>query len=311
MPSFRLLFILPLLLASCLVVRMNPRSRAEPRSDLGVRANVERHVRALAFPRNVVHRESYREAFDYICEQWSQQGYEAQAEYVAPFAENIVAELAGGPEIVLVGAHYDSFCDSPGADDNASAVAAMLEVSGLLAGQSYERTVRFVAFANEEPPYFQRAGMGSPVHAAGARRRGEELAAVLVLESLGYYSDERGSQQWPRPFGLVFPRRASFLAVIGDMGSARQVRRVTRALRRHSPVPTVGGSVPAWIKGVDWSDHWSFWQQGYDAVMVTDMPVFRNPNYHRVTDMPDTLDYDALAGFTLGLAEVVAELASD
>ena len=296
--------------AGCMVVQMRPRTEVDTPADAAVRAHVEAHVRALGGPRNVLFPEAYAAATAYVEGQLEGLGYDVTRERVG-MADNVAAELPGGPGIVLLGAHYDSCGDAPGADDNASGVAAMLEVARLLAGRRLAHTVRFVAWANEEPPFFQRDGMGSRAAAAHTRARGDDLVAVLALDSVGYYDDAPGSQQWPMGLGALFPNRADFINVVSRTSSGAQVVRVASALRRHSSVPVAAGAVPAFVTGVDWSDHWSYWQEGYDAVMITDMPPFRNPNYHERTDTPDTLDYDRLARLTVGLAGAIEELAGE
>jgi hypothetical protein len=303
----RLLAFLLLALPACaggLVVQMRPRAHGSAPADADLRARLEAHVRALAYPRNDAHPDGYAAAAAYLRAAWPN----ASPEPVGP-GDNWIHTLPGGPEVLVVGAHYDSCGDTPGADDNASGVAVMLEVARLLAGRTFPRTVRFVAFANEEPPYFQTALMGSLVHARNARERGDDIAMAISIESVGYFSDEPGSQRWPVGLGLLFTDRGDFLNVVGDLRSASAVRAVTAALREGS-LPIAGGAVPAAVPGVDWSDHWSFWQAGYPAVMVTDMPPFRNPHYHEPTDTPDKLDYDRLARFTAAMAAAVERLAA-
>lgn len=300
-----------LLLAGCaggLVVQMRPSAHGpDGPADAQVRANVEATVRALATPRNREHRDAYRRARQWIEEAWAKQGYA-----VAPESGNLVAELPGDTdEIVVLGAHYDSAHDAPGADDNASGVAAMLEVSRLLAGRRLHRTVRFYAWADEEPPCFQYACMGSLRSAALAKERGDVLTAVLALDSVGYYDDAPGSQAFPAPFGLFFPDRADFVAVVGDVRSGGLVRDVAGRLRAAGSLKVSAAATPAFVTGVDWSDHWSFWQHGWPAVMLTDMPPFRNPHYHEPSDLPDTLDFDRLARFAAGLATTIEGLAAD
>lgn len=304
---------LPLILCAaggCLVVQMRPHTSVDTPADGEVRARVEAHVRALAQPRNSAHPVAYAEAATYVEDRWRELGYAVVREAVRGKVDNLSADLVGGPGIVLLGAHYDSCWDAPGADDNASGVAAMLEVARLLAGRRLSHTVRFVAWANEEPPDFQQDGMGSLVAARNARARNDDLVAVLALDAVGYYDDSPGSQHWPLGLGALFPNRANFINVVSRTASGRQVLAVSAALRRHSSVPVAAAAAPAFVTGVDWSDHWSYWQAGYDAVMITDMPPFRNPHYHERTDTPDTLDYDKLARLTAGLAGAVEELAS-
>lgn len=163
-------------------------------------------------------------------------------------------------EIVIVGAHYDSVAGCPGADDNASGVAALLVPARELATANPLRTLRFVAFANEEPPYFQTAEMGSRVFARNCRARGENVVAMMSLETIGYYSDEDGSQKYPAPFGAFYPSRGNFIAFVGNLASRALVHRAVGAFRRRASFPSEGGALPGFVPGVGWSDHWSFWQ---------------------------------------------------
>lgn len=305
--------LLPLSLAAgagCVLVQMRPSARGPDRLEPAARARVEADVRALAFPRNEAYPEAYAAAAAYVRGAFEGAGYVVRTEPVRPGVDNLVAEVPGaGPGVVVLGAHYDACADAPGADDNASGVAAMLEVARRLAGRPLSRTVRFYAWANEEPPFFQADGMGSRVSAAAARARGEDLVAVLALDSVGFYSDAPGSQAYPAPFGLVMPDRGDFVAVVGNVRSAPLVRDVAGRLRAAGSLKVAASAVPASLPGVDWSDHWSFWQEGYAAVMLTDMPPFRNPHYHEPTDVPDTLDFDRLARFAAALADTVDGLA--
>jgi hypothetical protein len=226
-------------------------------------------------------------------------------------AKNVILELPGAtPSLVVVGAHYDTAIGAPGADDNGSGVASALELARLVSGSRFERTLRFVFFANEEPPYFQNPGMGSLVHAHGCRQRGESIDAMLSLESIGYYSDSPGSQRYPWPVGLFYPDRGDFVGFAGNLGSHALVRRAIGAFRRTTPFPSEGAALPAGVPGVGWSDHWAFWKAGYPALMITGTAVFRNPHYHQATDAADTVDALKLARVTAGLRHVIDELAT-
>ena len=209
---------------------------------------------------------------------------------------------------VVVGAHYDTVPGSPGADDNASAVAALIELAGML--ESEKLPIRFVAFANEELPYFMGPDMGSWVSAKRSRDRGEEISAMLSLEMLGYYSDKPRSQRYPPLLGLFYPDRANYIAFVGDLGAFGLVRKSVSAFRKHSDFPSEWLAGPAFIPGVTRSDHWSFRNLGFPAIMVTDTAYNRNPHYHRPSDTPDTLDYARMADVTLGIAGVLRELAA-
>jgi Zn-dependent M28 family amino/carboxypeptidase len=284
-----------------------------------LQVSLKRHVTALAGgigERNVWRPESMAAAAGYIRESLEDAGY---AVTVQPFnsrgitVNNIEAVLPGdgaADEIIVVGAHYDSVAGSPGANDNASGVAALLELARMLAGTTLPRTVRFVAFANEEAPFFYGNEMGSNLYAARAQAEGEGIEAMLSLETIGYFDDQPGSQRYPFPFSYFYPDTGNFIGFVGNLSSRSLVRRAVAAFRRSTPFPSEGVAAPSGIEGIHWSDHWSFWQAGYPAIMVTDTAPFRYPHYHEATDTPEQLDYAALARVTGGLAEVVRVLAS-
>jgi len=210
---------------------------------------------------------------------------------------------------ILVGAHYDTVPGSPGADDNASGVAVLIELAAILGNAALP--VRFVAFANEEAPYFYGPEMGSWAWAKRARDRRDEIRAMFSLEMLGYYRDTPGSQKYPAPLGLFYPDRADFIAFVGDLGARSLVRQAIKVFREKSMFPSEGVAAPAFIPGVTWSDHWSFRRHGYPAIMITDTAFYRYPHYHAPSDTPDKLDYERMARVTLGLAEMLKELANE
>jgi Zn-dependent M28 family amino/carboxypeptidase len=213
---------------------------------------------------------------------------------------------------IVVGAHYDSYAATPGADDNASGVAALLEIARSFAGASPRRTIRLVCFANEEPPYFQCPGMGSLEYARALQGEGVALHGMISLESIGYYDASPGSQRFPAAaLRLFYPDRGDYVAFVGDSASREWVDRVVGAFRAHAEVPSEAFSGPRAIPGVDWSDHWSFWSHGYRALMVTDTATYRNPNYHEPGDLPATLDYQTLAGVVRGLTAALREIAEE
>jgi len=227
--------------------------------------------------------------------------------------DNLEVEIAGSTradEIVIVGGHYDTVPGSPGANDNGSGVAATLALARAFAGSSPERTLRFVAFVNEEPPYFQSEEMGSLVYARRSRERDENVVAMLSMETIGYFSDEPGSQQYPPGFRLFYPSQGNFIGVVGNFGSRKLVRQAVKIFRANADFPCEGGALPGLIVGVGWSDHWSFWQEGYQAVMITDTAPFRYPHYHQASDTPDKLDFDRMARVVDGMEKVVQTLAS-
>lgn len=267
--------------------------------------------------RDLDHPEQLAAAAEYIRSQWQAQGHEVRTlgfEVEGHTVANLEIEFPGRtPELVVIGAHYDTCMGNPGADDNASGVAALLELSRTLAGGDFDRTIRLVAFVNEEPPYFRDPdAMGSRVYARALREAGHEVAAMISLESIGYFRDEPGSQHYPAIVAPLYPDTGNFIAVVGKNSSRPLVRRLVASLEAHGNVPVESIAAPASITGIDWSDHASFWAEGWtQAVMITDTATFRNPHYHQMTDTPDTLDYDRLAELTEALDPTIRALARD
>jgi Zn-dependent M28 family amino/carboxypeptidase len=170
------------------------------------------------------------------------------------------------------------------------------------------RTIRFVAFANEEPPWFKSDTMGSLVYAKSLRKKNEKVVAAISIESIGTYLDQPGSQHYPAGLGLFYPKTGNFISFVGNLSSRGLVRQTVQSFRSNAAFPSEGAAAPAFLHGVDWSDHWSFWQQGYPAIMITDTAVFRNKNYHLPGDQADTLDYERMARVVDGLSYVVGSI---
>lgn len=229
--------------------------------------------------------------------------FRSSREQAFPSGGRTVRNIETGAGTVVIGAHYDTVAGSPGADDNASGVAVLIELARM------ELPARFVAFANEEMPYFQSGEMGSLAYAARAAAAGEKIAAMLSLEMLGFYRDEPGSQRYPPPLSWFYPDRGDFVGFVGDIGSRALVRRAIGAFRESARFPSQGVAAPAAIPGVTWSDHWSFRQHDYPAIMVTDTAFYRYPHYHLPSDTAEKLDYVRMARVALGLAAVIKELA--
>jgi Zn-dependent M28 family amino/carboxypeptidase len=271
---------------------------------MALRDALRRDVERLAFERNEKHPEAYARAADMIERSLAEAGYATSR-----YAGNVIAERRGtSGEIVVAGAHYDSVDGSPGADDNASGIAALLALARAFAHAQPRRTLRFVAFANEEPPYFMSPRMGSWQYAHACRERRDDIVAMLCLESLGYYRDAPRSQEYPAMLEHVYPDRANFVAFAANLASRALLKRVVGSFRAHATVPSEGAALPESVAGIAWSDQWSFWQFGYPAVMVTDTALFRNPRYHTERDTPETLDYERFALVVEGLQAVVGDL---
>jgi hypothetical protein len=215
------------------------------------------------------------------------------------------------PEVIVVGAHYDSASGTPGANDNGSGAASVIELARLLRDLDHKsgKRIRFVLFVNEEPPYFMTEAMGSLRYARALAERRERVVAMYSLETLGFYSSEPGSQHYPAPFGLIYPDRGDFVAFVGMLGSRPLLQETLRSFRAHTAFPSIGGVAPGFIPGIAWSDHWSFAEHGFQAVMVTDTALFRYPHYHLPSDTPDKVDSEQLARVVKGIERVIRDLA--
>ncbi len=276
------------------------------------------YVHALAHDigqRNIWTPPSMASSVSYLESVLSNMGYRVRKqEYRADngVSLNLEVEILGShrsEEIVVVGAHYDTVLNCPGANDNGSGVAALLELARLLANSRPDRTIRLVAFANEEPPFFLNNSMGSRQYAMRSRELQENIVAMLSLETMGFYSDKPGSQKYPFPFSFFYPETADFIAIVGNIRSRHLVRKTIAAFRSHARFPSEGLAAPKFVTGIGWSDHQSFWKEGYPGVMVTDTAFYRYDDYHTPADTPEKIDYDRLALVVHGLVPTILELA--
>jgi hypothetical protein len=285
-----------------------------------LRANVQKLAGEIG-ERNMWHYAQLNAAVDFIEDSFSRAGLHSRrdsCEIHGQACHNIEAEIPGAqPEIILIGAHYDSVFGSPGANDNGTGVAATLALARRFAAKQSERrltqtpykTLRFVAFVNEEPPYFLSGEMGSLIYARRCKERGDRIEAMISLETIGYFSDAPNSQTYPSPgLGIVYPRVGNFIGFVSNVQSRALLRRVIALFRKYAKIPSEGAALPAFIPGVSWSDQWSFWQHGYPAIMVTDTAPFRYPYYHSSNDTPDKLDYDRFALVVSGMEKVIQDL---
>jgi Zn-dependent M28 family amino/carboxypeptidase len=227
--------------------------------------------------------------------------------------DNIITEIKGTDpsldDLLIIGAHYDSAEGTPGADDNASGVAGLLELARLTCKSPLKRTVRFVAFCLEEPPVFMTKNMGSYVHAKSLHDQGVKVHGMISLEMLGYYCEEKGCQYYPSSlFKLAYPNRGHFIAFVGNFSSRRFSNRVKASFSAVSAIPAESLNGFSIIPGVDFSDHRNYWKFGYPAFMITDTAFYRNPNYHDPGDTADTLDYDRLTLLIEGLYRTIQGL---
>jgi Zn-dependent M28 family amino/carboxypeptidase len=293
-------------------------SKAAPLSpdEVTLREELRADVQKLAGEigeRNLRHYPQLNAAADFIENSFARAGlYPRRDSYElhGQACHNIESEIPGThSEIILIGAHYDSVFGSPGANDNGSGVAATLALARRFAGRKPEHTLRFVAFVNEEPPYFLSGEMGSLVYAGRCKARGDKISAMISLETIGYFSDAPHSQTYPsRVIGAFYPKVGNFIGFVANVRSRTLLRRVVALFRKHAKIPSEGAALPSFIPGVSWSDQWSFWRNDYSAIMVTDTAPFRYPYYHSANDTPDKLDYDRFTLVVSGMEKVIEGL---
>ncbi len=279
-----------------------------------------RHVETIAaWPHNIAHYDELEKSARYIEAALAAYGYAVnRQEFVVDgrTVRNIEAVIepradVRSPQTVVVGAHYDSAGDAPGANDNATGSATVIELARLLGDlrRKATRRIRLVLFVNEEQPYSMTPDMGSARYADALAARKEDVVAMYSLETLGFYSDQPGSQRYPKPFNLIFPDRGNFVAFVGMLDARPLLRQAIGSFRAHAKFPSIGGVAPERIPGIAWSDHWAFAQHGFPAIMITDTAPFRYRYYHRSTDTPDKVDMHRLARVVKGIEGVIRDAA--
>ncbi|MCB1232485.1 MAG: M28 family peptidase [Verrucomicrobiae bacterium] len=285
-------------------------------------AHLEATVRRLSIdrvPRDFAHRDNLARIADEIEAAFAESGARPRRHTYRHTGLYQFHNISGffGPEDetlprVIVGAHYDTYDEFPGADDNASGVAGILELATLLGKLEPSRfvlPVELVCWPLEEPPYFRSDGMGSAVHAASLRENGVPVRLMVCLEMIGYFSDTFGSQSYPMPLlHLYYPERGNFVAVAGDLHNRESIALAKAAMKGATPMPVCSIAAPRNLPGIDFSDHLNFWDQGYPAIMITDTAFYRNDRYHTERDTPDTLDYERMAQVVVGVYEVIRSL---
>ena len=264
--------------------------------------------------RNVFKPSGLRDAEAYLGGELTRMGYKVRRQaYTAAGVEcaNLDVEIPGRThpkEIVVVGAHYDSIADSPAANDNGSGVAATMALARRFAGRKTARTVRFVLFVNEEPPFFFTQDMGSHVYASACKERRENIVAMMTPETIGYYSDADDSQKYPIPVSGLYPTKGDFIAFVGMHESAKLIRRAVGTFRKECKFPSIGAGLPSIVPMVGASDHWAFWCMGYPSLMITDTAPFRYPHYHLRSDTPDKIDFGKMARVVEGIDHITEDL---
>ncbi len=276
-------------------------------------------IETVTFLSEKIGRRSYRDvpqldaAADYIEGRLRSAGCPVKRQsfdFLSATYHNIIGEVGGTRDgkdgVLIIGAHYDSDTATPGADDNASGVAVLLELARLAAEVPPARTVRFAAFTLEEPPAFMTGSMGSHVYAKSVRDGTVEILGMISLEMLGFYSDMKGSQYYPSSvFRLFYPNRGNFIAFVGNLSSRAFTLKMKRLFKAACPVPVESLNAVSIVPGVNLSDHRNFWKFGYSAFMITDTAFYRNPNYHSPGDRAATLDYERMTEIVKGLFEVL------
>jgi len=310
--------VLPILLAVTGAVSCVTQPLVHPAESPGASADpgaLERHVRMLAetlHPRSVDNPANLERAASYVLEQFRLTGAETAEQAVLADGQqyrNLIARFGprDGP-VVVIGAHYDSCGDTPGADDNASGVAGLLELARLLAANPPAHAVELVAYTLEEPPYFRTDSMGSFRHASSLSESRRDVRLMLSLEMIGFYRDTGKSQGYPlAPLKLFYPDEGNFIAIVAPFGEFGATRRVKALFRGASDLPAVSINAPGFVAGVDFSDHASYWRFEMPAMMITDTAFLRNPNYHERGDTPETLDYARMAKVVRAVHAVAME----
>jgi Zn-dependent M28 family amino/carboxypeptidase len=277
--------------------------------------NLYRHVEYLSVKvgeRHLWKEGSLSKTVDYIESALAAHGYAAWRQTYPCYGKsvsNLIAEKTGTDQgTMIVGAHYDTVPGTPGADDNASAVAGLLELARLLKESSNKKPLIFVAFVNEEPPCFGSYNMGSMVYAKHLKEQGIFVDVMISLEMIGYFRKDP-IQTYPLPgMGFLYPKIGDFIGVVGNFHSYRYVSFFKKGLKRHSSIDTRSLTAPEFFGGINLSDNYAFWHHGYRAVMVTDTSFFRNKNYHQEGDTIDTLDFESMAEVVKGLYYTLMEV---
>lgn len=279
---------------------------------------LRQHVTAIASePHNIVHYEALEKSAAYIEGELRALGYQPHSQVYGvggKSVRNISVEVAppgatAETPSLVVGAHYDSYGNAPGANDNGSGSAAVIELARLLKDAPLkDKRLRLVLFVNEEPPYDRTPDMGSYRYAKSLKEAGENVIGMISLETIGAFSDKPGTQKYPPPFDVIFPDVANFVALVALPGGRAFLQEFVESFRRHTQFPTIGGTAPDFVDGIGWSDHWAFYMLGYPAIMITDTALFRYPEYHTPADLPDKVNYDSLARITLGIEASLRDL---
>lgn len=319
--SFGFIFVISLIclsLAALWIMLAQPTLRSSPPSDIQVSAeNLEKHVRMLSeqfVPRNAAAIANMNRTADYIKAEFEKAGKGTVSEQwyqVGSYRYRNVSLIMGDPTAprVVIGAHYDGYGPHPGADDNASGVAGLIELAKLIADHPPKTAIEFVGYPLEEPPYFATSKMGSSKHVGHLRKNGIKCKYMISLEMIGYFTDERGTQHYPIKFlHLFYPEKGNFITVVGNNQNRSLTKNFKIAMKGATELPVVSICGPAAIPGIDFSDHRNYWHAGIPALMITDTAFYRNTAYHTPRDTADRLNYTKMAMVVTGVYEGIQKL---
>lgn len=316
----RVLGIVVLILFGIWTAFAQPSCRSNTRSNATVNpGDLRKHVETLSIrlaPRDWLHPENLNAVASYISGHLQNTGAQVNPQAVKGYGlptKNIIGSFSpqARPRII-VGAHYDAYMSNPGADDNASGVASLLELSRLLGKMKNPPPVDLVAYTLEEPPHFATDLMGSAVHAESLAGNSDKIQGVIVLEMIGYFSDERFSQSYPMPMlYLMYPTRGNFIGVVSRWDQGEWIKEVKTAMKGTTGLPVYSLRGPSNLPGIDFSDHRNYWKHAIPSLMITDTSFYRNKSYHTENDTFDKLDYDRLAQVTIAVFEALKTLSPD
>lgn len=285
----------------------------------GLPGKLQKHVFTLSHQigdRSLFQYPQLKAAASYITTEFKELGFKVEFQKYSlsgKEVKNIIARKPGRrkpEEIIIVGAHYDT-CFNPGANDNASGVAGIIELARMMRQKENCRTIKFIAFVNEEPPFFRTEKMGSFVYARRAREKNKKIKGAIILEMIGYYCQKPFSQRYPPFLGPFFPSQANFIAAVGNLTNRKLVDKISSSFSEASTFPFQPIVLFDFVPGVDFSDHWSFWQHDYPAAMITDTAFYRYRHYHKKSDTFEKLDYNSMAAVVEGLKNAAINLAND
>jgi len=301
------------------MVIAQPSCKQSPESKLTVsQEKLKAHVDTLSIdfhPRNYLEIENQSKTAQYIFDHFKAAGAKARFQgftVKTDAYQNVVGVFnEGAGNKLIIGAHYDSCADTPGADDNASGVAGLIELAYMIGKNPLDCEIELVGYTLEEPPFFRSESMGSYQHALKLENK-DDVQGVLVLEMIGYFTDEEDSQEYPtKALKAAYPSVGNYIAVISKSGQASFTKKIKNLMQGRTPIPIYSLNAPAFIPGVDYSDHRNYWDYGINAVMITDTSFYRNKNYHELSDTSDTLDYEAMAHVVIAVYETIIELGNE